>query len=101
MRLLGEAVREQEVVMDDPAPLAVVQAFADSSLTTLLRFFVDSVDVRFSTTSTLAINDKLNAAGIVVAFPQRDLHLSTSGPFVWCAHIDPACPSEATPCSQD
>jgi len=81
MRLLEEAARENEVVMDDPAPSVIFQAFADSSLTMLLRCFVDSVDVRFSTISALnqAINDKFNAAGIVIAFPQRDLHLDTNG----------------------
>jgi potassium efflux system protein len=81
MRLLEEAARENEVVLDDPAPSVIFQAFADSSLTMLLRCFVDSVDVRFPTISALnqAINDKFNAAGIVIAFPQRDLHLDTNG----------------------
>jgi potassium efflux system protein len=92
MRLLEEAARENEVVMDDPAPSVIFQAFADSSLTMLLRCFVDSVDVRFSTISALnqAINDKFNAAGIVIAFPQRDLHLDTIKPLrVQIEHTGP------------
>jgi potassium efflux system protein len=47
-----------------------------------LRCFVDSADLRYPTISALnvAINDKLDAAGIVIAFPQRDLHLDTTCP---------------------
>ncbi|MGB5736305.1 MAG: hypothetical protein WBM40_17870, partial [Thiohalocapsa sp.] len=48
----------------------------------LLRCFVDSADLRYPTISALnqAINDKFNANGIVIAFPQRDLHLDTTRP---------------------
>jgi potassium efflux system protein len=48
----------------------------------VLRCYLDSLDYRIATISELceAINDKFNAAGIVVSFPQRDLHLDTSKP---------------------
>jgi potassium efflux system protein len=80
--LLEEAARENEVVLDDPPPSVIFEAFADSSLTLLLRCFVDSVESRFPTINALnhAINDKFNAAGIVIAFPQRDLHLEAARP---------------------
>jgi potassium efflux system protein len=82
MRLLEEAARENENVLDDPAPSVIFETFGDNSLGLLLRCFVDSTDLRFPTISALnqAINDKFNAAGIVIAFPQRDLHLDTARP---------------------
>jgi potassium efflux system protein len=82
MRRLEEAARENENVLDDPAPSVIFEAFGDNSLAMALRCFVDSADLRYSTISALneAINDKFNAAGIVIAFPQRDLHLDTTRP---------------------
>ena len=48
----------------------------------MLRCFVDDVDPRFPTISALnaAINDKFNQAGIVIAFPRRDLHFDAGVP---------------------
>jgi potassium efflux system protein len=82
MRLLEEAAGENENVLEDPAPSVIFETFGDNSLGLLLRCFVDSADLRYPTISALnqAINDKLNAAGIVIAFPQRDLHLDTTRP---------------------
>jgi potassium efflux system protein len=82
MQLLQEAARENRNVLDDPAPSVIFESFGDNSLGLLLRAFVDSVDLRYPTLSALneAINDKFNAAGIVIAFPQRDLHLDTVRP---------------------
>ena len=80
--LLEEAARENEDVLDDPAPSVIFEGFGDNALNILLRCFVGSVDLRYPTISALndAINDKFNAAGIVIAFPQRDLHLDTTRP---------------------
>ncbi|MGD8931771.1 MAG: mechanosensitive ion channel, partial [Chromatiales bacterium] len=82
MRLLEEAARENENVLDDPPPSVIFETFGDNSLGLLLRCFVDSIDLRYPTVSALneTINDKFNAAGIVIAFPQRDLHLHTTRP---------------------
>ena len=43
---------------------------------------MESVDNRLATTSALhqAINEKFNAAGISISFPQRDIHLDTVTP---------------------
>jgi potassium efflux system protein len=48
----------------------------------LLRCFVGTAELRYATISALneAVNEKFNAAGITVAFPQRDLHLDTIRP---------------------
>jgi potassium efflux system protein len=80
--LLREAAEENESVLDEPRPSVIFQGFGDNALTMMLRCFVDDVELRFPTISALneAINDKFNQAGIVIAFPQRDLHFDASGP---------------------
>jgi len=82
MRLLEEAASENEKVLDNPAPSVIFETFGDNSLNIALRCFVASTDLRYPTISALneAINDKFNDAGIIVPFPQRDLHLDTSRP---------------------
>jgi potassium efflux system protein len=47
-----------------------------------LRCFVGSQDIRMTTLTQLheAINRKFNAAGVTIAFPQRDVHLDTLKP---------------------
>jgi len=82
MNLLEQAAKENKDVLDDPAPSVIFETFGDNSLGLLLRCFVDSVDLRYIIMSALneSINDKFNAAGIVIAFPQRDLHIDTVKP---------------------
>lgn len=82
MQLMTEAAREDANVLDEPAPSVIFQSFGDSSLVFILRCFIDSVDKRARTISTLnqVINRKFKEAGIVIAFPQRDLHIDSSKP---------------------
>jgi len=80
--LLLEAAREHQQVLDDPGPSVIFEAFGDNTLNMVLRCFIPSPDRRMSTISELnhAVNDRFNAAGISIAFPQRDVHLDTSSP---------------------
>jgi potassium efflux system protein len=82
MRLVREAVDENDRVVDDPEPLVTFEEFGDSALTVVLRCYIESMDYRLQTQSELnqAINRKFTDAGIVIAFPQRDIHLDTSQP---------------------
>jgi potassium efflux system protein len=82
MALMREAAQEHEHVLDDPAPVLSFEGFGDNSLTLILRAYLSSIEHRIPATTDLhkAINRKLADAGIVIAFPQRDLHLDTSGP---------------------
>ncbi len=92
MDLLAEAAKENPNVLDDPAPTVIFESFGDNALGLLLRCFVDSIDLRVSTISALneAISDKFNAAGISIAFPQRDVHLDTIKPLrVQLEHASP------------
>jgi len=82
MHLMEQAARENENVLVEPPASVIFKSFGDNALIIILRCFVDSVDKRIVTVSELnqAINDKFNEAGIVIAFPQRDLHIDASEP---------------------
>ncbi|MGD8276167.1 MAG: mechanosensitive ion channel, partial [Thiohalocapsa sp.] len=82
LELMREAAEEHEHVLDDPAPILSFEGFGDNSLTLILRAYLSSIDYRIATITDLhkAINRKFAEAGIVIAFPQRDLHLDASGP---------------------
>ncbi len=69
-------------VLAEPEPLITFDEFGDNSLLITLRFFLDRLDGRIAVASDvrLEINRRFNAAGIVVAFPQRDVHLDTTTP---------------------
>ena len=76
LALMKEAAAEHERVLVDPAPILSFEGFGDSSLTLILRACVVSIDYRLATMTDLhkAIKRKFEQAGIVIAFPQRDVH---------------------------
>jgi small-conductance mechanosensitive channel len=77
MRLLEEAAREVPEVMSEPAPMAMFQGFGDSSLDFRLLAWVSTIDLgpQAQTALRIAVLRKLEAAGIEIPFPQRDVHL--------------------------
>lgn len=77
MRLLEEAAREVPEIMTNPAPLAMFVGFGDSSLNFRLLAWVQTIDVGVQAQNGLriAILRKLDAAGIPIPFPQRDVHV--------------------------
>jgi potassium efflux system protein len=99
LRLIGEAANEHPDVLADPAPLVTFEEFGDNALILGLRCFVESLDVRLETGTSLhrAINQKFNDAGISIAFPQRDIHLDTTNPLdvriLQGATLEPTTPS--------
>ncbi|MGI9238310.1 MAG: mechanosensitive ion channel domain-containing protein, partial [Woeseiaceae bacterium] len=82
LRLLEEVALEHPDVMTDPEPLVTFEAFGDNSLTLGLRCFIQDLEIRLNTRTDLhrAINSKFEDAGIVIALPQRDLHLDATSP---------------------
>ncbi len=82
MELMLEAATQHPEVLEDPKPVTSFEAFGDSALTLMLRSYLGSMDNRLATITDLhkAIREKLNAAGISIAFPQRDIHMSTLRP---------------------
>ena len=92
MALMAEAAAENEHVLAEPFPVVTFESFGDNALTVILRCFVESLDFRLPVNSELhtAINSKFNTAGIIIAFPQRDLHLDTSQPLDIRVHHETA-----------
>jgi potassium efflux system protein len=82
LAIMRRIAEEHEHVTDDPPPFVTFDSFGDNALTLTLRAYVDSVDVRLSTSTELnrAINRAFAEAGISIAFPQRDVHLDTTAP---------------------
>jgi potassium efflux system protein len=74
--LLGVAHDDPEV-LDDPAPSVVFNAFGDSALTFNLRVFIAHIDHLIVVRHRLhrAIDTAFREVGIVIAFPQRDVHV--------------------------
>ncbi len=66
-------------VMDDPAPLVIFEAFGDSALNFRMLFWIQDLDIGLATTDRIntAIAHALEAGGIEVPFPQRDVHIRT------------------------
>lgn len=80
--ILTQVAEENELVVKDgtsPKPLVLFRGFGDSSLDFELRVHLYDVDRRLSTTSNLnfAIDKAFREEGIVIPFPQRDVHMNT------------------------
>jgi potassium efflux system protein len=91
LALVREAVNEHKLVLDEPPPLITFDEFGDNSLNLTARCFIGALNKRRETVSdlNLAINQKLNKAGIVIAFPQRDVHLDMATPLDIRIHGEP------------
>lgn len=83
-QLLLGSVRGIERVCASPDPAALFEDFGDSSLvfevhfgaricSTMEKWMIES-EVRY------AIDEAFRRAAVVIAFPQRDVHLETKGP---------------------
>ena len=79
-QLLLKVARENALVLDKPEPSAYFLGFGDNSLNFELRIFIQNVLRRFELSDRLhhAIDHAFRKAGIVIAFPQRDVHLDTT-----------------------
>lgn len=73
--ILLDLMMEQEGILKDPAPVVMVTDLADSSVNLSLRFFALNDD--FWNCHWYTIEEakmRLEAAGISIPFPQRDVH---------------------------
>jgi potassium efflux system protein len=91
-RLLLEAARADRMVLDDPEPSAIFKGFGDSTLDFQLRVFIASRDLWPSVVDGLhtRIDDSFRAAGVEIAFPQRDLHIRSAEGLATLAPREPA-----------
>jgi len=75
--ILEDLLAKHEMVLDSPAPDVLFREFGNSSLNLIARYFFSDVEQRGFLLSDLhlKINDAFAEAGIVIAFPQIDVHL--------------------------
>jgi potassium efflux system protein len=82
--LILKVVKEDPHTMKEPAPIVFLEEFGDSAL--VFRVYLWLVlDTEQSNSVVLSdirhrIKEALDEAGIVMAFPQRDVHLEASSP---------------------
>jgi potassium efflux system protein len=76
MDIMVEVAQANDVVIRDPKPFVTVEAFGDNALHLRLLCFIDDIEARINARSNLhkAVFHRLQQEGIVIAFPQMDLH---------------------------
>jgi potassium efflux system protein len=81
-KILLRVLNENPMVVNDPQPSAYFLGFGDNSLNFELRSFIDTIDHMLPAKHELhkAIDREFRKAGIVIAFPQRDVHFDTDQP---------------------
>jgi small-conductance mechanosensitive channel len=91
VKLLEEAARGHEGVLVSPPPLAIFTGFGDSALSFQLRFWTRRFETWTLVASEVrvAVSRSLDAAGIAIPFPQRDLHVVSVDPAAVRALKDP------------
>jgi len=82
MEILLELAREDERVLEEPPAGVVFERFGDNSLNLGFRVFVGTLADRLPVMTDMHrnIHTRFAEAGIIIAFPQRDLHTDTLAP---------------------
>jgi potassium efflux system protein len=82
--LLIKAAKENERVLKSPEPFVVFNDFGDNALVFEVYFWITIqriIERRLIESSVrFRVDDLFREAGIVIAFPQRDIHLDTTQP---------------------
>ncbi len=81
-KTLYKIAADDSRILTEPAPLVLFKEFGSSSLDFELRVYIAGIGHYLPVIHDLhvAIDDAFRAAGIEIAFPQRDLHLRTVTP---------------------
>jgi small-conductance mechanosensitive channel len=83
--LLSRAAGEHPNVLPHSETVVLFKDFGDNALVFELHFWISSRSnferLRFESDMRYRIQRIFNEEGIVIAFPQRDIHLDASGPF--------------------
>jgi len=79
LKILRQVAENDPMVLSTPPPVARFLKFGDSALTLKLFAFTESVDKRLEVYDALhrAIDAAYRKEGIVIAFPQLDVHVSS------------------------
>jgi small conductance mechanosensitive channel len=79
-QVLSQLVTDNARVRTDPAPLVFVNALGDSAVELALRFWVANADYwTLRREMTERAKGALEDAGLSIPFPQRDIHIRSSG----------------------
>jgi small-conductance mechanosensitive channel len=83
-RLLLQAARESPRVLADREPFVLFREFGDNALIFEVYFWIQVRAVierrRIESDIRFRIDELFRQAGVVIAFPQRDVHLDAGGP---------------------
>lgn len=76
-QILHKVCQDHPKTVNDPPTRVAFEAFGDSSLNFVIRTFITEIDSRLLVIDDLhtQIDEAFRKAGVVIAFPQRDLHL--------------------------
>jgi potassium efflux system protein len=82
LEIVTDVAKSHPNVMSDPEAIITFEEFGDNSLLIVMRYFLEKLERPLNVDSELRldINRRFNKAGIVVAFPQRDIHIDTTQP---------------------
>ncbi|TWU46986.1 mechanosensitive ion channel domain-containing protein [Rubripirellula reticaptiva] len=84
LRLLARAASEQSGVLERPKPMVWFNDFGDNALVFQVHFWVQAKNLTqmrmIETGVRLKIDAMFREANIVIAFPQRDLHIQSPKP---------------------
>jgi len=81
--ILKQAADEHGLVIKDPTPFVIFEDFGDNALVFALYFWVDvakNSGIQIQSDLRFMLEKRLGEAGIVIAFPQRDVHLDSARP---------------------
>jgi small-conductance mechanosensitive channel len=83
-QILLDTVEGQEMVLKDPPVAVLFEDFADNALTFTVYFWLELVLVRDNRAIVSEIRHRISEAlarsGIVIAFPQKDVHIDAQSP---------------------
>jgi potassium efflux system protein len=81
-QLLLKVAKTNPLVLKSPEPTVVFLRFGDNTLNFEVRVYINDIDnwIPMLHAMNRAIDKQFRQAGITIAFPQRDVHLDTTGP---------------------
>jgi potassium-dependent mechanosensitive channel len=83
-RVIMKAIETHPMVLREPPPTILFEEFGDSALVFTGYFWMELISNRDNRVAVSeirhAINELIEKAGIVISFPQRDVHVDSSKP---------------------
>ena len=82
--VLADCAGRHGLVLKDPSPRVIFEDFGDNALVFALYFWVelkaDTSSLQVMSDLRFMIEKQLGEAGVVIAYPQRDVHLDSAAP---------------------